>query len=217
MVLPHYIPIMLNCAGKRCVVVGGGQIAERKVTALLAASAETIVISPSLTPQLTSCYEKGQVHWIERGYREGDLQGAFLAYAATDDGQVNRAVAAEAENWGVPVNDTSDGARGTFITPASIRRGGFIVAVSTSGAGPAVSRRLCQEVDAMFGEHYEVYIDFLSKMRLQIKERVPDQSKRQLLFRELAEMDILTQIREECFRSWSAEEMTSWIDAYREE
>ncbi|MNJ60050.1 Precorrin-2 dehydrogenase [compost metagenome] len=145
------------------------------------------------------------------------MQGAFVAYAATDNGQINKAVVAEAECRGVPVNDTSDGARGSFITPASLRRGGLIVAVSTSGAGPAVSKRLCQEVDAMFGEHYEAYIDFLSKMRIQIKERVPDQGKRQLLFKALAEMDLLTQIREECFRPWSVAEMTSWIETYREE
>ncbi|WP_246021288.1 precorrin-2 dehydrogenase/sirohydrochlorin ferrochelatase family protein [Paenibacillus lentus] len=217
MVLPYYIPIMLNCTGKRCVVVGGGQIAERKVTALIASSADTVVISPLLTPHLMSCYEKGQIHWIERGYREGDLQGAFLAYAVTDDVQVNRAVVAEAEYRAVPVNDASDGTRGSFITPASLRRGGLIVAVSTSGAGPAVSKRLCQEVDAMFGEHYEAYIDFLGKMRMQIKERVADQDKRQRLFKKLAEMDLLTQIREERFRPWSVEEMTSWIDTYREE
>lgn len=83
-----------------------------------------------------------------------------MAYAATNSSQVNEAVVAEAESRGMPVNDTGDGARGNFITPASIRRGGLIVAVSTSGAGPTVSRRLCEEVDALIGEHYETYIDF---------------------------------------------------------
>lgn len=217
MEMPHYMPLMLNCTGRRCVVVGGGQIAERKVTALLAASAETIVISPSLTPYLMSCFEKGQVHWIKRTYRQGDLKGAFLAYAATDDGQVNGEVVFEAESLGVLVNDTSDGMRGSFITPASVRRGSLIVAVSSSGAGPAVSRELCREIDAMLGEYYEAYIDFLSKIRMRIKERVPDRGKRQLLFKALADLDILTQIREERFRSWSEEEIAVWMDAYQEE
>lgn len=215
--IPHYIPLMLNCTGRRCVVVGGGQIAERKVTALLAASAETVVISPSLTSYLASCFEKGQVHWKKRTYQEGDLKGAFIVYAATDDNQVNQAVVLEAESLGLPVNDTSDGARGSFITPASIRRGGLIVAVSSSGAGPVVSRGLCREIDAMFGEHYEAYIDFLSKIRMRIKERVPDRERRQLLFKALADLDILTQIREERFRSWSEEEIAAWIAAYQEE
>ncbi|MUG46110.1 bifunctional precorrin-2 dehydrogenase/sirohydrochlorin ferrochelatase [Paenibacillus woosongensis] len=215
--VPHYIPVMLNCAGRRCIVVGGGVIAERKASALLASSAETIVISPSLTPFLVSCYEKGQLHWIKREYREGDLSGAFLAYAATNDSQVNEAVVAEAESRGVPVNDTGDGARGSFITPASIRRGGLIVAVSTSGAGPTVSRRLCVEVDELFGEHYEIYIDFLSEIRVRIKEQVLDRERRQLLFKALAEMDILAEIREGRFRPWSEEKLAAWIDAYQEE
>ncbi|GAA0137868.1 bifunctional precorrin-2 dehydrogenase/sirohydrochlorin ferrochelatase [Paenibacillus sp. YSY-4.3] len=215
--VPHYIPVMLNCTGRRCVVVGGGVIAERKVSALLASSAEATVISPSLTPYLMSCYEKGQLHWITREYREGDLSGAFLAYAATDDSEVNGAVVSEAESLGMPVNDAGDGARGNFITPASIRRGGLIVAVSTSGAGPTVSRRLCEEVDELIGEHYEIYIDFLSDIRVGIKEQVPDRGRRQLLFKALAEMDILTEIREGRFRPWSEEKLATWIDAYREE
>ncbi|WP_074048556.1 precorrin-2 dehydrogenase/sirohydrochlorin ferrochelatase family protein [Paenibacillus ihumii] len=217
MEVPHYLPVMLNCSGRRCMIVGGGRVAERKAAALLASSAETIIISPSLTSFLKSCYEKGQLHWRKREYQEGDLNGAFLVYAATNDEQVNGAVVAEAERLGLPVNDAGDGGRGSFITPAVTRRGGLIVAVSTSGAGPAASKRLCEEVDAMFGEHYEAYIDFLSGARVRIKEQVADRSRRQVLFKALAKMDILAQIREGRFRPWSEDELASWIDAYREE
>lgn len=215
--LPHYIPLMLNCTGRRCVVVGGGEVAARKAAALIAASADTIVISPSLAPHLMACYEKGQMKWNNRNYREGDLKGAYLVYAATDKEEVNAAVVKEAEGWGILVNDTSDGMRGTFITPASFRRGGLIVAVSTSGAGPLVSRKLCREVDAAFGDHYEAYIDFLSRVRGQIKDRVHDAERRKSLYRSLAEMDILAQIREGCFRPWSDDELASWIEAEQEE
>ncbi|RUT40685.1 bifunctional precorrin-2 dehydrogenase/sirohydrochlorin ferrochelatase [Paenibacillus anaericanus] len=216
MTMPQYIPIMLNCEGWRIVIVGGGRVAERKVSSLLEGKAEIVVISYKLTPWLKSRHTEGVISWFERGYIEGDLEGARLVFATTDQVAVNEAVIMEATALRIPVNHAGDGERGSFITPSMIRRGKLIIAVSTSGAGPRIARSLCHEIDKQYGDEYETYIDFISNVRAFIKELVPDGSQRQSLFKLLAEMDILTEIREGNFLPWSEEEITSWISEYRE-
>lgn len=213
--MTYYVPVMLNLEGRRCVVVGGGPVAERKAAALAEAGAKTVIISPAVTEGLRERVRAGTVDWVEREFGAGDLAGAFLAIAATDLPGVNAAVAAEAGELGIPVNDAGDGARGSFINPSVLRRGGLVVAVSTSGAGPSAARELCREIDERFGQDYEQYIDFLSSARAFIKSYVTDSGARKLLFRRLAETDILTSIREGSFRPWSEAAMIAWIDKHR--
>lgn len=215
--MPHYVPIMMNCEGRRLIIVGGGLVAERKVSSLLEVSATIVVISHELTPWLKSRFEDGLITWLERGYLQGDLEGAALVFAATDQAIVNEAVVLEATKLGIPVNHAGDGERGTFITPSSIRRGKLIITVSTSGAGPIVAKNLCREIEEQYGAEYETYIDFLSSVRMVIKNRVPNISERQYLFKLLAEMDVLTDIRDGKFHFWSEEEIASWIIEYRRE
>ncbi|WP_068783116.1 precorrin-2 dehydrogenase/sirohydrochlorin ferrochelatase family protein [Paenibacillus phocaensis] len=216
--MPYYVPVLLNLAGRRCVVIGGGPVAERKATMLIQAGAHTVVVSPVLAEGLERLHrERRLVDWMQREYRQGDLAGAFLAFAATDRPEVNAAVTAEAEALGIPVNDAGDGARGSMITPGVWRRGGLVVAVSTSGAGPAATRELIREMDEHFGEDYEQYIDYLSAARAYIKEQISDPDKRKHLLRRLAETDILTSIREGSFRPWSEAAMAAWIQEQTEE
>lgn len=217
-VIPYYVPVLLNLAGRRCVVIGGGPVAERKATMLAEAGAVTVVISPAVTEGLQQLQrEREHVVWIEREYQQGDLADAFLAFAATDRPEVNAAVAAEAEAEGIPMNDASEGARGSMITPGVLRRGGLVVAVSTSGAGPTAARQLIREIDEQFGEDYERYIEFLSSARAWIKARIADPGRRKRLFRRLAETDILTLIRERSFEPWSKAAMLAWIEEQTEE
>lgn len=213
--MPHYVPVMMNCEGRRLVIVGGGLVAERKVSFLRETKAMIVVISHELTPRLQSRFDDGLITWLKRGYKEGDLEGAALVFAATDQAMVNEAVVLEATKLGIPVNHAGDGERGSFITPSSIRRGKLVIAVSSSGAGPIVARNLCREIEKQYGAEYETYFDFLSSVRMAIKNHVPDIAERQSLFKLLAEMDILTDIRNGNFHFWSEEEITSWITEYR--
>lgn len=215
--MAQYIPVMLNLEKRRCVIIGGGAVAERKALPLLDAGADVLVISPAVTEVLKKLSADGRITWSRRSYQAGDLKGAFLAFAATDQPVINEAVLMEAEALGIPVNHTADGSRGSFITPSFVRRGGLVVAVSTSGAGPSVSRALSHEIDLHYGEDYERYVDFLSFARTIVKKRVQDAKLRARLFKALTEMDILTEIRNGSFRPWSEEELTSWIEGYREE
>ncbi len=135
-----YFPVLLDLTGRRCLMVGGGPVAERRITGLLAAGARVTVISPRTTPTLAALAAEGRIELESRGYREGDLAGADLAFVATDAGEVNMAVAREARERGVWVNAADDPAHCTFILPAVVRRGDLTVAVATGGSSPALAR-----------------------------------------------------------------------------
>ncbi|AKG35897.1 precorrin-2 dehydrogenase/sirohydrochlorin ferrochelatase family protein [Paenibacillus durus] len=212
-----YLPIMLNCSDKHCVVVGGGKVAERKTLGLLEAGAAVTIISPALTPRLAELSDNASVVWLNRNYAPGDARGAFLVYAATDDPAVNEEVAREADSLGVPVNVGSHAEAGSFITPGVLRRGRLTVAVSTSGAGPGITAEISKLLEEMLGEEYEVYLDFIYEMRQEIKrqERSPEVRKR--LLKRLGTLNVLDEIRGGAFTAWDSEQIKTWIAQHREE
>ena len=140
----------MDLSGRRCVVVGGGGVANRKARKLLQARAEVVVISPEVRPELESV--ASEVH--RRPYREGDLEGAFLAFAATDSREANAAVAREAEERGVPVNVADEPSDGDFALPSVLRRGRLQVAVSTGGASPVLAREVRDGLEGLFGPEW---------------------------------------------------------------
>ena len=147
--------------GKRCVVVGGGEVANRKARKLLQARAVVVVISPEVKPELASV--ASEVH--ERPYEEGDLTGCFLVFATTDRREVNAAVAREAKERGIPVNVADNPPEGDFALPSTLRRGHLQVAVSTGGASPTLSRRVRRELEAAFGPEWAGIVEELGKAR----------------------------------------------------
>ena len=145
--MPPYYPVFLDIRGRRCVVIGGGDLGEEKVDRLVDYGAATVVIAPSLTENLSAMAGRGEITWIDRGYREGDLEGAFIAIVAdTSDSEVNEAVSAEARERNVPLNVNDVTHLCTWIAPAVVRRGDVIVAASTGGASPALARKLREEL-----------------------------------------------------------------------
>ncbi|GGF89317.1 precorrin-2 dehydrogenase/sirohydrochlorin ferrochelatase family protein [Paenibacillus aceti] len=214
--MTYYVPIILDLRDRCCVLVGGGAVAERRVASLLPSGARIKVISPRLTPWLIQTWEQGQINWTRRCYQKGDLQGAWIVYAVTDQPEVNDEVAAEARELGVMVNQASEGRLSSFITPSSFRRGELIVAVSTSGAAPGAAKQICDEIATRFGDEYEEYIHFLSQARSVIKDQVQDASRRRRLFKKLLEIDILRAIQAGKFSPPDGEEMICWIDQYQE-
>ncbi len=143
-------PIFLDLSGRRCVVVGGWAVANRKARKLLQARAEVVVVSPEVRPELESV--ASEVH--RRPYREGDLEGAFLAFATTDSREANAAVAREAEERGVPVNVADEPTEGSFVLPSVLRRGRLQVAVSTGGASPVLAREVRDGLEGLFGPEW---------------------------------------------------------------
>jgi precorrin-2 dehydrogenase/sirohydrochlorin ferrochelatase len=141
-----YYPAYLDLRGRRCVVIGAGVIAERKVEGLLEAGAAVTVVSPEATDAVAAWAAEGRVTWERRGYAAGDLADAWLAVAATDDNETNRAVHAEAEAGRVLLNVVDVTDLCSFIAPATASRGPVSVAISTGGASPALARKLRTEM-----------------------------------------------------------------------
>ncbi len=140
--MTQYYPAYLNIAGRRAVVVGGGEVAERKTAQLLASGANVTLVSPDATPELERLASDGRVRWIRRAYASGDLAGAWLAIAATDDTEVHHSVGAEAEREKTLLNVVDVPDLCGFIAPAIVQRGPVTVAVSTGGASPALARKI---------------------------------------------------------------------------
>ena len=143
-------PIFMDVSGSRCVVVGGGGVASRKVRGLLESGARVVVVSPEVSPEI----EAMNVTVERRPYAPGDLAGASLAFAATDQREVNAAVAGEAKESGIPVNVADRPAEGDFALPSVLRRGGLQVAVSTGGASPTLARRIRDAMEPSFAAEW---------------------------------------------------------------
>jgi precorrin-2 dehydrogenase/sirohydrochlorin ferrochelatase len=154
-------PIFLNLDGKRCVVVGGGAVANRKARKLLQARAEVVAISPEVKPELESVATEVR----RRPYREGDLEGASLVFAATNRREVNAAVTREARARGIPVNVADEPSEGDFALPSVLRRGQLQVAVSTGGASPTLARRVRYELESAFGSEWAGVVEELDRAR----------------------------------------------------
>ena len=154
-------PIFLNLDGKRCVIVGGGAVANRKARKLLQARAEVVAISPEVKPELESVATEVR----RRPYREGDLEGASLVFAATNRREVNAAVTREARGRGIPVNVADEPSEGDFALPSVLRRGQLQVAVSTGGASPTLARRVRYELESAFGSEWAGVVEALGKAR----------------------------------------------------
>ncbi len=165
MAATSYPIILTDLSGARCVVVGGGPVAQRKVAGLLEAGARPLVVSPGLTPTLATWRDEGRLeHWA-RPYEEGDLAGAALAFAATDDPAANARVAAEARARGILVNLADDPSAGSFHTVASVRRGDLLLTVSTGGRCPGFAAHLRAELAARYGPGYAAALAGAAQLR----------------------------------------------------
>lgn len=162
-------PAFLQLAGLRVVAIGGGRVAERKVEWLCRSGASVLIVSPAVRPALAALIEDGKVSWKRRPYQPGDLEGARLAFVATDSREVNAAAAEEAGALGVPVNVADDPEASTFEVPALIKRGGIAIAVSTGGRSPAFARRLREELESWLTPDrlalFELYAELRSDLR----------------------------------------------------
>jgi siroheme synthase-like protein len=166
-----YYPVFLDLTGKRVVVIGGGRVAEDKIDGLVRAGAggRITVVAPALTPALAGQRDAGAVQWLARPYQDGDLAGFDVCMVATDDGAVNAAVAAEGKRRRVWVNAADDPANCDFILPAVVRQGDVVLAASTSGASPALARRLREELTAFLSEDYAPLAELLAAVRQELR------------------------------------------------
>jgi precorrin-2 dehydrogenase/sirohydrochlorin ferrochelatase len=182
-----YIPIFLDVTDRKCLVVGGGEVAGRKVEALLGAGAQVTVVSPRLSQPLHSLTARGLVTHIARDYERGDIRGCVLVYAATDDPKLHRELVAEARALGIPVNVVDVPELCTFISPAVVNRGELQIAISTGGASPAFAARLRRSLEDQFGTEYARTLEVLRAARRRLHADEMDPTERMRRLKELAD------------------------------
>lgn len=186
---------LVNLASVRCLVIGGGEVAARKVVALRAAGARPIVVSPVLSDALQRQVEEGEIDAIQREYQPGDLAGVWLVIAATDNPATNEAVWQEAQSTGCLVNVVDDPDRCNFHVPAIVRRGDLTLSVSTSGNSPALARRIRRSLEQQFDAAYEPYLGLLGELRPLVLEKVARQVDRKVLWETLLDANVLDLLR----------------------
>jgi precorrin-2 dehydrogenase/sirohydrochlorin ferrochelatase len=219
----RYYPIFLDLRGRRCAVVGGGPVAERKVKALLRAGASVHVISPAVTPRLALLAARKKILLTPRAYRSGDLEGPTgpradgaapirptLVFAATNSRTAQTAVRKDAEALGVPMNASDDAKESGFIVPASFAQGDLLVAISTSGASPTLARQLRRQLQLTLGREYRGYLRSLREARKHVMNTVPDETQRAKILRQLSGAPAMDWLRNGPPRQ-AAVDMKKWL------
>ncbi len=186
---PFYIAC-LKLSGRRCLVVGAGEIGLEKVEGLLACDADVTVIAPDAHRAIAELAEEGSIHWERRPYAgEADLEGAFMVIAATDQSEVNIDVFDDAERRAMLVNVVDVPPLCNFILPAIVRSGPLAIAISTAGASPALAKRMKREIAEMFGEPYARLAVILNEARGWAKGTLPTYQDRKQFFEEIVNGD----------------------------
>lgn len=161
----HGLPVNLLVRGRRAVVVGAGRIAARKIESLLDLGTDVHVVAPEVGPEVRAWADAGRCSVAERPFVATDLDGAWLAFTATDDPAVNAAVYAAGEAARVWVNSADDPANCSFTMMSVVRRADLVVAVGTGGRSPALAAHVRRLLNEELGPEYEVLLDLLSEAR----------------------------------------------------
>ncbi len=169
--MPRYYPAFIDVRGRDCVVIGGGELGEEKVVKLLECDAKVVVISSHVTTNVQHLADAGEVEWIRREYRDGDLARAFIAIANTGDSAMDERISREAEERNVILNVVDVTHLCTFIAPSVARRGEVTVATSTGGASPALARTFREKLESSRILEYADLAPVLSDARAELRRR----------------------------------------------
>ncbi|WP_378957136.1 bifunctional precorrin-2 dehydrogenase/sirohydrochlorin ferrochelatase [Pelosinus sp. sgz500959] len=189
-------PVNLQIDNRPCIVVGGGNVAERKVLALLAAGACVTILSPRVTEGLAGLIQEKKVSHVDRNYVKGDIAGFFIVICATDNGVINKLVAEEANKNGVLVNIVDAPELGNFNVPSQITRGDLLITISTGGKSPALARQLGRELAKQYGPEYGIYLDLVSTARIKMKEKIQSSKEREAFWRQTIDQEAIHLLKE---------------------
>jgi len=188
-------PVFVLINGKPCLVVGGGNVAARKVQDLMHAGARVTVVSPDLTPSLAALAGKGDIRHLPGDFQEKQVEGMALVIGATDDPEVNARVSAAAQGRGIWVNIVDQPDLCTFIVPAQVRRGELTLAISTGGASPALARKIREELEGHFGPEYGPYLALMQAVRSRVLAARRGDPDNAVLFKRLVDSPLLPALR----------------------
>jgi len=198
-------PMFAKLAGRRVVVVGGGEIAAGKMDGLLEAGARIVVVSPAVNPQVGNLVRERKIEWREKQFSPDDLQGSFLVIAATSVPSVNDAVYHAAEARGLLCNAVDDIANCHFYYGSVVQRGDLQIAISTNGKSPALAQRLRKELEAQFGPEYENWLEWLGAARDVLRSSGASQAQNREVLHNLASKESFDRFLAEARRKPSTE------------
>ncbi|MCS7164404.1 MAG: bifunctional precorrin-2 dehydrogenase/sirohydrochlorin ferrochelatase [Thermodesulfovibrio sp.] len=193
-------PILADIRGKKCVVIGGGSVAERKIKTLLKYGAKITLISPEISKNLKEIVKKGQIDYKNTEYKKEDIKDALLVVAATSDERLNIQIAREA-NFLVNCVNRQDrvNTKGVlYNVPAVLHKGDLTVAVSTEF--PALSKIIRDEISKLYGREFALYLRYIKKLRKEIQKKIPDTKRRQTIFKKVASKKIVSILRQYGFK-----------------
>ena len=192
----RYYPVNLDIRGRRCLVVGGGRVGTRKVDTLLLCGAAVSVVSLEVSPTIRQLAAEKAVILKQRPYRSSDVEGMFLVIGATDDETLNRQINADAERRNLLCNIADRPEICNFILPAIVRRGDFVMAISTAGKSPAFAKHIRKRLEAQFGPEYGVLLDLMGAIRTKLLTEAHEPEVHKPLFEQLIAEDLLGLIKD---------------------
>lgn len=176
-----YFPMFVNLKGQKCVVVGGGEVASRKVEKLLYFEPRIMVVAPSIVSELEEM-ERSEITIIGREFEPEDLEGAALVIAATDDRELNGRISALCREKKIPVNAVDEPENCTFFFPALVERGNVTIGISTAGKSPLLAKKIREKLESVLGEELAGYAEELGRERERVKREISKQEKRAEIF-----------------------------------
>ncbi|MBI4844071.1 MAG: bifunctional precorrin-2 dehydrogenase/sirohydrochlorin ferrochelatase [Nitrospirae bacterium] len=200
-----YYPLFLDLKGKKCVVIGGGAVGERKASLLIKAGASVEVISPSLTPRLKLYKALKKIKHKARNFKRGDLKGALLAFACSSSRETNRSVADDAKLlFPSPLLNVADKpSECDFIVPSCVTCASLTIAISTAGSSPAVAKAVRKEIEGIYDKDFGKYLRHAEALRKKAMKKIPGGKERERFLKSLASEKIFSALRTEGFRSVS--------------
>ncbi len=189
--MEHLYPIFISLAGKRCLVVGGGKVAQRKIGTLLDYNAQVLVVSPEATDRIGHWAVWELITWKPRRFQPSDLDEVGMVFIATGNNMINNEIAVLCRERGILVNAVDDPDNCDFYVPAIMRRDSLCIAISTEGKSPLLAAKLRYEMEKMIPAEYGDWVEILGRLREEIKQSDLDIGQRQQLFTDLVYSDIL--------------------------
>jgi len=194
--MPNYYPLMLDVRGRQAIVIGGDRVAAEKAAALAASGAFVSVLSQEFCAELLAQAEQKRITLRRKAYEPGDLAGAFVVIAATNDLQLIQAIWAETQERGQPVNIVDVPEYCSFILPSVLRRGQLTIAVSTEGTTPGLAKRIRQSLEELFPATYGTYIQLAALARAYLRKNGVSYDRRDDFFSDFFASDVLPQLAE---------------------
>jgi len=191
-----YYPVYIDVSKRKCVVAGGGDVAERKVARLLECGARVVVIGNELTPNLEAMKNEEKISHIPDNYKNDYIEGALLVIGATDRDEINERIYRDSKERGILVNIVDDPAKCDFIVPSVFQQGDLSIAISTGGKSPALARNLREELEQRYGREYRILLNIMGDIREKIISRGEPSDENRKLFESVLNSDILQHIRE---------------------